>query len=140
MNAVSLAVAAIRARPLQSALCILSATLGSALLVLVFLLSQTIASGFQRNAEGIDIVAGAKGSPLQLVLSSVYHADVPAGNIEMSDYLALQRDRHVRQAIPLALGDNYQGWRMVGSTPDYLKLYQAEFADGQVFDHPLCTP
>ena len=137
MNAVSLAVAAIRARPLQSALCILSATLGSALLVLVFLLSQTIASGFQRNAEGIDIVAGAKGSPLQLVLSSVYHADVPAGNIEMTDYLALQRDRHVRQAIPLALGDNYQGWRMVGSTPDYLKLYQAEFAQGQVFAQPF---
>lgn len=137
MNAVSLAVAAIRARPLQSALCILSATLGSALLVLVFLLSQTIASGFQRNAEGIDIVAGAKGSPLQLVLSSVYHADVPAGNIEMTDYLALQRDRHVRQAIPLALGDNYQGWRMVGSTPEYLQLYQAEFARGQVFAQPF---
>jgi putative ABC transport system permease protein len=137
MNAVSLAVAAIRARPLQSALCVLSTTLGSALLILVFLLSQTIASGFLRNAEGIDIVAGAKGSPLQLVLSSVYHADVPAGNIEMSDYLALQDNRHVRQAIPLALGDNYQGWRMVGSTPDYLQLYKAEFADGQVFDHPF---
>lgn len=137
MNAVSLAAAAIHARPLQSALCILSATLGSALLVLVFLLSQTIASGFQRNAEGIDIVAGAKGSPLQLVLSSVYHADVPAGNIEMTDYMALQRDRHVRQAIPLTLGDNYQGWRMVGSTPEYLQLYQAEFAQGQVFAQPF---
>jgi putative ABC transport system permease protein len=137
MNAVSLAVAAIHARPLQSALCVLSATLGSALLILVFLLSQTIASGFLRNAEGIDIVAGVKGSPLQLVLSSVYHADVPAGNIAMSDFLALQNNRHVRQAIPLALGDNYQGWRMVGSTPDYLQLYKAEFAQGQVFQNPF---
>jgi putative ABC transport system permease protein len=55
----------------------------------------------------------------------------------MTDYLALQRDRHVRQAIPLALGDNYQGWRMVGSTPEYLQLYQAEFAQGQVFAQPF---
>lgn len=133
MNALTLAIASIRSRPLHAALCTAAAAAGIALLCAVFLLSQAVTSGFVRNAQGIDIVAGVKGSPLQLVLSSVYQADIPAGNIEMSDYEKLRRNPHIRQAIPLALGDNYNGFRMVGTTPEYLSLYHAEFAQGRAF-------
>ena len=99
----------------------------------MFLLSQSVAAGFARNAQGIDVVVGTKGSPLQLVLSSVYHADIPAGNIPMHAYEEFEHHPHIRQAIPLALGDNFKGFRMVGTIPDYLNVYDAEFEDGQVF-------
>lgn len=139
MNAITLAIASIRSRPLHAGLCTAASAAGIALLCAVFLLSQAVATGFTRNAQGIDLVAGAKGSPLQLVLSAVYQADIPAGNIDMSDFETLRRNRHVRHAIPLALGDNYKGFRMVGTTPDYLALYHAEFASGGVFKQPFDT-
>lgn len=139
MNSFTLALASIRARPLYALLCMVSVAAGIALLCAVFLFSQSVASGFARNAKGIDIVVGTKGSPLQLVLSSVYHADIPAGNITMDDYQSLTRSPYIRQAIPLALGDSYKGFRMVGTTPDYLKLYGAEFAVGSVFAAPFET-
>jgi putative ABC transport system permease protein len=77
------------------------------------------------------MIVGTKGSPLQLILSSIYHADVPAGNIDVTDYEELKKNPHIRQTIPLALGDNYRGWRVVGTNNDYLTLYKAELAEGQ---------
>ncbi|MEC7029805.1 MAG: ABC transporter permease, partial [Pseudomonadota bacterium] len=139
MNALTLAVASIKSRPLHSSLCTTAVAAGIALLCAVFLFSQSVAAGFARNAQGIDIVVGTKGSPLQMVLSSVYHADIPAGNITMADYEELKRSRQVRQAIPLALGDSYKGFRMVGATPAYLGLYKAEFKNGDVFSKPFET-
>lgn len=137
MNAFTLALASIRSRPLQAALCITASAAGMTLLCAVFLFSQAIETGFTRNAKGVDIVAGAKGSPLQLVLSTVYHADVPTGNIEAADAERLSHHPQVRQAIPLALGDNYRGWRIVGTTPDYLDLYRAAFAEGHAWRRPF---
>lgn len=139
MNALTLAIASIRSRPLHSSLCTLAVAAGICLLCAVFLFSQTVSSGFVRNAQGIDIIVGTKGSPLQLVLSSVYHADIPAGNIQEQDLAAIKAMRQVRQAIPLALGDSYKGFRMVGSSPDYLDLYKAEFSTGKVFASPFET-
>ncbi len=133
MNAFTLAIASLRSRPMHSALCTAAVAAGIALLCAVFLLSQSVAAGFARNAQGIDVVVGTKGSPLQLVLSSVYHADIPAGNIPMHAYEEFEHHPHIRQAIPLALGDNFKGFRMVGTIPDYLNVYDAEFEDGQVF-------
>lgn len=133
MNAFTLAIASLWSRPLHSALCTAAVAAGIALLCAVFLLSQSVAAGFARNAQGIDVVVGTKGSPLQLVLSSVYHADIPAGNIPIHAYEEFEHHPHIRQAIPLALGDNFKGFRMVGTTPDYLDVYDAEFEDGQVF-------
>ena len=133
MNSFTLAVASIRLRPLYAVLCTMAVAAGIALLCAVFLFSQTVASGFERNAKNIDVVVGVKGSPLQLVLSSVYQADVPAGNITMEDYDNLKHMPQIRQAIPMAMGDNYKGFRMIGTTPDYLKLYDGELAEGEIF-------
>lgn len=137
MNAVSLALASIRSRALQASLCIVAAGAGFALLSAIFLLSQSIESSFLRNASGIDVVIGAKGSPLQLVLSAVYHADVPTGNIEAEDYEKLKHNPKIKEIIPLALGDNYRGFRIVGTVPDYLALYDASFSAGDVFRQPF---
>lgn len=139
MNSFTLALASIRSRPLHALLCMTSVAAGIALLCAVFLFSQSVASGFVRNAQGIDIVVGSKGSPLQLVLSSVYHADIPAGNIDIHEYEELKRNPRIKQAIPLALGDSYKGFRMVGTTPEYIELYSAEFKDGNVFAAPFET-
>ncbi len=139
MNALSLSWASIRSRPLQSALCVCAAGLGIALLCTVFLLSSAIEDGFLRNARGIDVVVGAKGSPLQLVLSSVYHADVPIANIEEKDIASLIGDRRVAKAIPLALGDNHHGFRIVGTTTDYPALYDAQLAQGAWWGHEFET-
>lgn len=133
MNSLTLAIASICSRPMHSVLCMVAVAAGITLLCAVFLFSHSVADGFSRNARNIDIVVGTKGSPLQMVLSSVYHADIPPGNITMKDYDDLKRSPNIRRAIPLALGDNYKGFRMVGSTADYLNLYDAEFQDGKVF-------
>ena len=137
MNAFSLAIAAIRARGLQSSLCVLAGAAGIALLSAIFLISTALDRGLARNAEGVDVVVGAKGSPLQLVLSTVYHADVPTGNIEAEDAERVSHNPAVRLAVPLALGDNYHGWRIVGTTPDYLTMHHATLADGRQWNVPF---
>lgn len=133
MNPVTLALASIRARPLLSCLCMTAMAAGIAILLSVLLLFSSVESGLKRNAEGIDIVVGAKGSPLQLVLSSIYHADIPNGNIEADDMKKIMADPSVRRVIPLAFGDNHNGFRIVGATPDYIGLYGAEFAQGDMY-------
>lgn len=137
MKALSLALSAIRSRPLQSGLCVAAASAGIALLTALLLLSQGVQDGFLRNAQGIDVVVGTKGSPLQLVLSSVYHADVPTGNIDMHDMEKLEHNGKVKSVIPVALGDNYRGFRIVGTVPEYLAHYGAEFAAGKTFAAPF---
>lgn len=129
--------ASIASRRLTSSLCVLATATGIAMLCLFSLLSASVASGFSGNARGIDVVVGAKGSALQTVLSSVYHLDVPTGNIDMADFEKIKKNPQVKNAIPLALGDNYRGWRIVGSTQDYLSLYGAQFKEGVSFSKPF---
>jgi len=133
MNIASLALTAIRHKPLHSALNISAIALGMAMLTCIFLISTGIQDGLKRSSGGIDVVAGAKGSPLQLILSSVYHSDVPIGNIDISEFEKIRRNPLVRQAIPIAIGDNFKGWRVVGTTPDYLELYKVKPVEGRLF-------
>ena len=130
MNALFLALAHIRARPLQSFLCALAAMAGMTLLTAAFTLASAFESGLKRNAAGIDIVAGAKGSPLQLVLSTLYHIDVPAGNMDAASVKMVMNHPDVARAIPLSMGDSYRGFRLIGTTPDFLNLYKAEIHTG----------
>ena len=90
-----------------------------------------------QDAAGIDLVVGAKGSPLQLILAGVYHIDFPTGNIPMEEAQKLSRNRLVKNIIPMALGDNYQGFRIVGTNYDYPALYEATLADGSLWQKPF---
>ena len=124
-------------RPLTAALNLLLLTLGLASITFVMLVSTQVDRAFERDLAGIDAVVGAKGSPLQLILAGVFHIDVPPGNIALADAQALQANPQVAQLIPLSLGDSYRGFRIVGTTPDYITHYGAQLAQGALWAAPL---
>ncbi len=128
-----LAFAYMRDRRLATGLNVLLLALAVATLTILLLASSQLADRLERNAQGIDLVVGAKGSPLQLILSSIYQMDQPAGNIPLTSIEMLRRDPAVAQVVPLALGDNFRGYRIVGTEPSYLGLYQAEVGAGRMF-------
>ena len=130
----------LRHRPLAALLSVGLLALGVGLLSLVLLLDRQLTRQFERNLAGVDLVIGAKGSPLQLVTSTVYHADSPTGNVAVADVKPFGRPGHplIEQAVPLALGDSYRGVRIVGTTPAaFLNLYDATLADGAVGSAPF---
>jgi putative ABC transport system permease protein len=120
-------------KPLNTALSIILLTASVAIITLLILLQEQFEKNFSDNIDGIDLVLGAQGSPLQLILSSVYQVDAPTGNIDYAEAKKWMNNRMVETAIPLAFGDNYRGYRIVGTTPDYLKKYDAEVKDGKIF-------
>jgi len=125
------------ARPLATVLNLLLLMLGLAAITLVLLTRAQLDRAFERDLAGIDAVVGAKGSPLQLILSGVFHLDVPPGNIPLAAAQALARDPRVAQLIPLSLGDSYRGFRIVGTTHDYPAHYGAQLAQGQLWQQPM---
>ena len=137
MTLTRLAWANLRAAPMTSALNVGLLALGTATIVVLLLLSHQIAATLTRDANGIDLVLGAKGSPVQLVLSAVYHADIPTGNVPLDEARRWTEDRRVAQAIPLSLGDSARGFRIVGTTPAYPALYGAGLAEGRIWDASL---
>ena len=137
MNLATISFAYLKARSLNTLLNILLLALGIATIVLLLLVTTQLDQRMRRDAKGFDLVVGAKGSPMQVILSSIYHMDVPTGNIPYKQALELSKHRMVKKAIPLALGDSYKGARIVGTTPDYLAHYDAKFASGRVWQHPL---
>ncbi|WP_121118994.1 FtsX-like permease family protein [Croceibacterium ferulae] len=128
-----LAIAYLRDRALTTFLNVLLLALAVATLAILLLFSSQIGTRFERDAAGVELVVGAKGSPLQLILSSLYQIDAPTGNIPLASLAFLRSNRAVAQAIPLALGDQFQGFRIVGTEPAYADLYGAEFAEGRMF-------
>lgn len=134
---ISLALAYLRDRPLTTALNILLLAIAVAMLVLLLQFSDQATERFERDARGVDLVVGSKGSPLQLILSSVFHVDQPTGNIPLSSLNLLRRDPAVARAVPLALGDNFEGYRIVGTDESFANLYGIEVAEGRPFDAPL---
>lgn len=101
---------------------------------LLLVMQNSIEEKFSSDLRDVDMVIGAKGSPLQLVLSAVYHMDAPTGNIKIAEAKKFVTSRAVEQAIPLAYGDSYRGYRILGTTPDYIAKYEAELENGQMFE------
>ena len=130
MNILTLSFSNLRFRALATFFNVIVLALGIATIVTLLHISRQIEQRFDRDLQGIDLVVGAKGSPIQLILSSVFHLDVPNGNIPLAEAQALERNPLVKSAIPVALGDNYQGFRIIGTVPDYAKHYDAQLAEG----------
>ena len=137
MNVMRLALAYARRRPLGTLLNVLLLAVGVATITLVILLSHELDTRLSREAAGIDLVVGAKGSPLQLVLAGVYHADVPPGNIPLAAVESLRANPLVREVIPLALGDSFHGFRIVGTEAAFVAHYRATLAEGHLWAAPL---
>jgi putative ABC transport system permease protein len=100
------------------------------MILLLFIANQQVTDKFTKDLQGVNMVIGAKGSPLQIILSAVYHIDFPTGNIQLKDVQAFQKHPLIAQTIPMGLGDSYQGFRIVGTTTDYPALYNAKLAQG----------
>ena len=130
MNLLSLVWNYLKAKPLNTVLNIFLLALGIAVITILLLFNKQLEQKISENSKGIDLVVGAKGSPLQLILCNIFHIDFPTGNIKLYEAERLAKHRLVKKAIPLALGDSYQNFRIIGTNHDYTELYEAELAQG----------
>ncbi len=139
MNLLQLSWKNLSDRPLAMLLNIALFALGAGLISLLLLLNKQLEEQFEKNLAGIDLVVGAKGSPLQLILSSMYHIDAPTGNISIAEAKAFLRPGHpfIDVSVPLSLGDSYRGYRIVGTSLDFPVLYNAEVQEGRMWENPF---
>ncbi|MGX7668012.1 ABC transporter permease [Flavobacterium pedocola] len=120
-------------KPLSTVLSIILLMSSVAIITVLILLNKQFEEQFSSNADDIDLVLGAQGSPLQLVLSSVYQMDAPTGNIDYSEAKTWMQNPFVKSAIPLAYGDNYLGFKILGTTPEYLAKFGGKVENGKMF-------
>jgi len=123
----SIVIRNLRRRPLATLLTTLSVALGVGLFVSVGAIRQAGEDGFKRSAAICDLVVGAKGSPLELTLNTMYQMGQSPGNIPFSVWDELRETDGVTWTVPLMVGDSWRGWRIVGVTDDLFN--QVEFAD-----------
>lgn len=137
MNTLSLSISYLRHKLLGTFLSTLTFASGIAVIVALLLINAQLNNEFTKNLRGIDLVVGGKGSPMQLILSSVFHLDIPTGNIPLEEAQKLEQHPLVKSAIPVALGDNYNGFRIVGTNADYITHYDGQYVQGGVFNQPM---
>jgi putative ABC transport system permease protein len=125
------------ARPMGTALNVLLLSLGLASITFLMLVGAQLSKAFDRDLAGIDVVVGAKGSPMQLILSGVLHIDVPPGNVPLKAVRELEKNPLVASIIPISLGDSLQGFRIVGTSHAYLEHYQATLVQGGLWTQPM---
>lgn len=136
MSMIQLIWSNIKHRRLSSLLTVILFTFGIGLILLMTQLDSQVEDSFKKNIKGIDLVIGAKGSPLQLILASVYHSDFPTGNVKVSQLKKWYAHPQVKEGIPMSYGDGYMGYRMVGTEKTYLDHYEAKLKEGRYWkDH-----
>lgn len=95
-----------------------SLALACGLLLTVWMVKVQAQRAFVETTTAFDAVLGARGSKLQLVLNAIFHLEASPGNVSAEDYAIIKRHRAVKTAIPIAVGDNFKGWRIVGTVPE----------------------
>lgn len=108
-----------------------SIALATGLLLSVWMVKTQAQAAFLQTSTSFDAVLGARGSKLQLVLNAVFHLEASPGNIAWADYEAIRRHPAVKFALPIAVGDNLRGYRIVGTLPEVLA--GVEYAPGKKF-------
>ena len=121
-------------KPLNTLLSIILLSSSVAIITVLILLQKQFEEKFSNTIDGVDLVLGAQGSPMQLILSSVYHIDNPTGNISYDSAKVWMNHPFIEKAIPLAFGDNYRGFKIVGTNADYLEKYKATISKGKLFN------
>jgi putative ABC transport system permease protein len=119
---VTLALRYITKRPLQYIMTIVVVAISMSLTVAVLLISASLKKGIIYASMPFDMIVGAKGSPIQLIFNTLFLQDVPIGNIDHSLYENFQNDERVARVIPLAFGDNYRGYKIIGSNKELFTL------------------
>ena len=125
----------ISSRPLSTGLSIVLLSSSIMVIVLATLTINQMKLKFNDNANKIDLVIGAKGSRLQLILCNVFHIDYPTGNIFMEDVEFLTKHPFVKNAVPISLGDAYQQHRIIGTNKNFIsEIYKATLEKGELFN------
>ncbi|MFN4299287.1 MAG: ABC transporter permease [Thermaurantimonas sp.] len=123
--------------PTRSFISVLLMAFGIGMIGLMHFFASNVEAQFQGNLRGVDMIVGAKGSPLQLVLCGIYHIDAPTGNIPLHEVQELRKNQWVKELIPISLGDNYQGYRIVGTDSTIYAHYDLKILQGKPFKKPL---
>ena len=134
MNVWTISIQNLKSKPLYTFLSVFVLSLSIALLLAVNQIKQSFTYQIENNLGSIDLVIGAKGSPLQLVLASVLHIDNPTGNISFAEAEKVAKNPLIKYAVPISYGDNYKGYKIVGTTPQFLELYKARLEEGNLFE------
>ena len=126
-------------KPLNLLLSIILFSLGIGLISFLLLFNSQLSNKFESNLAEIDLVLGAKGSPLQLILCNMYHIDNPTGNIKIKDAAPFLNPKHplIKNAIPLSLGDNYRNFRIIGTEHGFVDLYKGKIQSGKLWKKDL---
>lgn len=121
----------LRQHALSTTITGLSIALAGGLLMSVWVVKEQAQKTFTQVNTGFDAVLGARGSKLQLVLNAIFHLEASPGNLAITDYEFIQRHPFVKRAIPIAVGDNLRGFRLVGTVPELFS--DVEYAPGKKF-------
>jgi putative ABC transport system permease protein len=121
----------LRQHALSTTITALSIALAGGLLMSVWVVKEQSQRTFTQVNTGFDAVLGARGSKLQLVLNAIFHLEASPGNLSASDYDYIRRHPAVKLAIPIAVGDNLRGFRIVGTIPEFFT--GVEYAPGRRF-------
>ena len=137
MNIFKLAWANLKDKKLNAGLSFMLMALGVSIISLLLMLNKQLESQFKKNIKGIDMVVGAKGSPLQLILASIYQIDAPTGNIDLDEVQKLQNNPMVKTVIPISMGDNFKSFRILGTNVKYLNHFDVNYKVGKAFSAPM---
>jgi putative ABC transport system permease protein len=121
-----------RQHALSTIITALSISLAGGLLMSVWVVKEQSRATFTGVNGGFDAVLGARGSKLQLVLNAIFHLEASPGNLSSADYLYIKNDRSVALAVPIAVGDNYHGYRLAGTIPEFFE--KTEYATGKHYE------
>jgi putative ABC transport system permease protein len=119
-------------KPLHTILNIIIFATGIGIITMLSLVQRQFEDKFEKNIEGIDMVMGASGSPLQLILSAVYHIDAPTGNISLEEAEKWMHHPYIAKAVPMAYGDSYMSFPMIGSDRVYYQHFSADLSSGKL--------
>jgi putative ABC transport system permease protein len=131
-------------RRVQTLITITVIIIGVAMALSIMLLSNGIKQGIVQASEPFGMIVGSKGSANQLVFNTIFLMDNPLSNISLDYYQSLEKDPRVNQAVPFALGDNYKGFRIVGTNSQFFTLKGKpadppyfRLASGKIFEKPF---
>jgi len=120
----------LRQHALSTVVTAASIALAVGLLMTVWMVRDQSQEAFLTTSKGFDAVLGARGSQLQLVLNAIFHLEASPGNLAWSDYEAIKHHPAVKAAIPIAVGDNLRGFRLVGTIPE---MFTITYPEGRRF-------
>jgi putative ABC transport system permease protein len=131
MNICLIVFKSLKQHALSTIVTALSVALAGGLLMSVWSVKEQSEATFTGVDSGFDAVLGVRGSKLQLVLNAIFNLESSPGNLEWSDFLDIQKNPDVELAVPIAVGDNYHGYRIVGTTLDLFE--KTEYAPRKKF-------